>query len=205
MTRKCYVYGFKSNYDSPEESYSVFTFPRDETLRQEWIRKIPNANLTPTKYTCICEKHFTVEEVNRFPLIEDKQVSTVSKGTVEGIHKRLPDCDLIRSVNSHLMIWMEKFVAWLQWWKLYSMNHSKSFLTNDAFMGLLHTVKMTPDLLQHHKYILLSKFRTDNSEDCFGLYKQLSGCNNLVSMKYVIHSERKLKIKGLFRLFTASR
>ena len=52
-------------------------FPRDKTLRREWIRQIPNANFNPTKYTCVCEKHFTVEEVSRFHVIGDKQVSTV--------------------------------------------------------------------------------------------------------------------------------
>ena len=26
----------------------------------------------------------------------------------------LPDCDPIRSINSHQMIWMAKFVSWLQ-------------------------------------------------------------------------------------------
>ena len=60
------------------------------------------------------KKHFTVEEDSRFHVIGDKQVSTVVKTTVEGIHKTLPDCDLIRSLNSHQMIWMEKFVNWLQ-------------------------------------------------------------------------------------------
>ena len=34
---------------------------------------------------------------------------------------------------------------------------------------------------------------------CFGLYKQLSGCNYLVSIKDVMHCERKLKSYGLFR------
>ena len=38
------------------------------------------------------------------------------KTTVEGMHKRLPDCDPIRSINSHQMIWMTKFVSWLQSW-----------------------------------------------------------------------------------------
>ena len=86
------------------------------------------------------------------------------KTTVEGIHKRLPDCDPIRSINSHQMIWMVKFVSWLQSWKLYSMNHPKSFLTNETCIALSHIVKtvlvMIPDLLQHHnlKYIFLSKF-----------------------------------------------
>ena len=77
----------------------------------ELIRNIPNANLTPTKYMCVCEKHFTVEEISIFHMIGDTQVSTVIKTTVDGIHKRLPGCDLIRSVNNHQMVSMEKFVA----------------------------------------------------------------------------------------------
>ena len=77
MQRKCCVYGCKSNYKSTEVRNSVFSFHRDETLRLEWIRKILNANFIPTKYTCVCEKHFTVEEVSRFHVIGDKQVSTV--------------------------------------------------------------------------------------------------------------------------------
>ena len=68
-------------------------------------------NLSPTKYHGVCEKHFTVEKGSRFHVIGDKQLSTVFKITVEGIHKTLPDCDLIRSVNSVQVIWMEKFVA----------------------------------------------------------------------------------------------
>ena len=133
------------------------------------------------------------------------------KTTVEGIHKRLPDCDPIRSMNSHQMIWMAKFVSWLQSWKLYSMNHPKSFLINETFIAFSHTVKtvlvMMHDLLQHHnlKYILLSKFQTDNLEGRFGLYRQLSGCNYLVSVKDVMYNERKPKIKGLLRLFSASK
>ena len=53
------------------------------------------------------------------------------------------------------------------------------------------------------KYILLSKFQRDNLEERFGLYRQLSGCNYLVSVQEVFQSERKLKIKGLLRLYTS--
>ena len=53
------------------------------------------------------------------------------------------------------------------------------------------------------KYILLSKFQTDNLEGTFGLYRQLSGCNYLVSVQEVFQCERKLKIKGLLRLYTS--
>ena len=81
------------------------------------------------------------------------------------------------------------------------MNHPKSFLTNETFIALSHTIKtvliLIPNLLQPHnlKYILLSKFQTDNLENHFGLYRQLSGCNYLILVKDVIYSERKLKIK----------
>ena len=74
MPRKCCVYGCKSNYKSTEVRYSVITFPRDKTLRREWIRKIPNANFNPTNYTCVSQKHFTVEEIRRFHVIGDKHV-----------------------------------------------------------------------------------------------------------------------------------
>ena len=52
------------------------------------------------------------------------------------------------------------------------------------------------DIIQHHnlRYILLSKFQTDNLEGRYGLYKQ-HGCNYLVIVKDVMHSERKLKVK----------
>ena len=91
------------------------------------------------------------------------------------------------------------------------MNHPKSFLTNETFIVLSHTVKtvlvMIRDLLQHHnlKYMLLSKFQTDNLECRFGLYRQLNGCNYLVSVKDVMYSGMKLKIKGLLRLFSVSK
>ena len=55
------------------------------------------------------------------------------------------------------------------------------------------------------QYILLDKFQTDNLESRFGLYRQLSGSNYLVSVKEVMQSEMKLKIRGLLRLFTGTR
>ena len=54
------------------------------------------------------------------------------------------------------------------------MNHPKSFIINEAFIALLHTVKtvliMIHNLLQYYnrKYILLSEFQTDHSEGRFG-------------------------------------
>ena len=50
-----------------------------------------------------------------------------------------------------------------------------------------------------------SKFQTDILEGRFALYRQLSGCNDLGLVKDVMYSERKLRIKGLLSLFSASK
>ena len=65
---------------------------------------------------------------------------------------------------------------------------------------------MIHDLLNNNisDYILLGKFQTDNMESRFGQYRQLSGCNYLVSVAEVMQSERKLRIKGLLKLHTKS-
>ena len=112
--------------------------------------------------------------------------------------------------DSHFM-WLNKFGAWLDAWKQHSATVPHSFLTKETFTALSHTIKtvqiMIPDLLTNHQmqYILLAKFQTDNLESRFGLYRQLSGSNYLVSVKEVMQSERKLKVRGLLRLFTGTR
>ena len=133
------------------------------------------------------------------------------KTTVEGIHKRLPDCYPIRSAEDPQIAWLIKFSSWLSIWKKHSIETGIHGLTTETHMALKHTVDtvllMIPELFTAHKlrYILLSKFQTDNLEGRFGLYRQLSGCNYLVSVQEVFQSERKLKIKGLLRLFTSSK
>ena len=53
--------------------------------------------------------------------------------------------------------------------------------------------------------MLLGKFQTDNLEDRFGQYRMLSGSNYLVSVNEVLQSEKKLKVKNLFKLYTSSK
>ena len=54
-------------------------------------------------------------------------------------------------------------------------------------------------------YVLLGKFQTDQLESRFGHYRQLSGSNYLVSVQEVLQSEKKLKIKSLLKLYSASK
>ena len=77
IPNKCCVFGCNSNYATTEVRVSVFSFPKDEILKLQWIRKIPNQNLNVTKYSFICEKHFTQNEISRYHIIGDKQVSTI--------------------------------------------------------------------------------------------------------------------------------
>ena len=52
MPNKCCVYGCNSNYASTKERYSTFKFPRDDHLREKWIRK----NLNEVMVKCEVKK-----------------------------------------------------------------------------------------------------------------------------------------------------
>ena len=54
-------------------------------------------------------------------------------------------------------------------------------------------------------YVLTGKFQTDQLEGGFGHYRQLSRSNYLVSVADILQSEKKLKVKRLLRLYTASK
>ena len=62
MGKKCCVYRCKTNYSSDKSSgeikVSVFRFPKEEGEKQTWVKAIPNANLTVTKDTVVCELHW---------------------------------------------------------------------------------------------------------------------------------------------------
>ena len=74
-----------------------------------------------------------------------------------------------------------------------------------------HTVStfviMIRDLLSNGvlDYVLTGKFQTDQLESRFVHYRQLLGSNYLVSAADILQSEKKLKVKRLLRLYTASK
>ena len=70
MGYKCCVFGCKSNYqylrkDKRETlvNVTVFSFPKSESLRNEWIKNIPNRDLEITKSTRVCINHFHKDDV----------------------------------------------------------------------------------------------------------------------------------------------
>ena len=137
------------------------------------------------------------------PILEVVYVYGVNfvKSLFKGQHKRLDDANPIRDLNDSRISWMVSFVSWLDNWKTYSNTNNTACLTNETYTALRHTVNtmvcMLYELLNSHTldYVMLGKFQTDNLESRFGQYRQLSGCNYLVSVAEVMQSEKKLRIK----------
>ena len=132
------------------------------------------------------------------------------KSLFKGQRKRLDDANPIRDLNDSRISWMVSFVSWLENWKTYSNTNNTACLTNETYTALRHTVNtmvyMLYDLLSSHTldYVIPGKFQTDNLESRFGQYRQLSGCNYLVSVAEVMQSEKKLRIKVLLKLHASS-
>lgn len=47
------------------EKVSSFSFPKDEVMKEQWLRVIPHANLVVTTKLKICEKHFTEDHIRK--------------------------------------------------------------------------------------------------------------------------------------------
>ena len=67
MVLKCCVPGCKSNYRSRNVQcafvhVTVFRFPKNVELKNEWLRKIPR-DINVTKNTVVCIKHFDDDDV----------------------------------------------------------------------------------------------------------------------------------------------
>ncbi|XP_077558528.1 uncharacterized protein LOC144174001 isoform X2 [Haemaphysalis longicornis] len=77
MPDKCCVPKCRGNYAS-ENKVHIFKFPKEEDLRQAWLRAIPRENLVVTEYTRVCELHFKYDDVLR----EDSYVDSATGRTV---------------------------------------------------------------------------------------------------------------------------
>ncbi|GFY52793.1 protein kinase C-binding protein 1 [Trichonephila inaurata madagascariensis] len=63
MPSKCFVLGCRSNYCS-EPKVRVFSFPRDEILKNQWLRAIQREDKRqPSKASKICALHFKAEDI----------------------------------------------------------------------------------------------------------------------------------------------
>ena len=134
-------------------------------------------------------------------------VKSVSKGW----SKRLEDAFPFYNITDKRLEWMSEFALWIKRGKEYNDKNGEGFLTKDTYLSLSHTVTTLVHLIHYlltdcdMSYVLLGKFQTDNLESRFGNYRQLSGSNYLVSVKEVLQSEKKLKVKSLLNLFSSTK
>ena len=91
------MFGYKSNFqylrkDKRETlvNETVFSFPKSESLRKEWIQNIPYRNLRITKSTRVCINHFHKADVitqDSFPSTEGELDIIVSiDNTLNDLH-----------------------------------------------------------------------------------------------------------------------
>ena len=133
------------------------------------------------------------------------------KSASKGWRKLQGDSFPFNSCTDERLKWLTQFVTWLDKWRQYNELNAEGFLTRETYLSLSHTVSTMITLIKYLLqecelcYVLLGKFQTDQLESRFGHYRQLSGSNYLVSVQEVLQSEKKLKIKSLLKLYSASK
>ncbi|KFM62072.1 hypothetical protein X975_13847, partial [Stegodyphus mimosarum] len=75
MPNKCSVAGCRSNYDTEKERTTLFSLPKDEEKKKEWLRKIPT-DFSGLKNPFVCIKHFRECDIIR---VDEICVNGVSK------------------------------------------------------------------------------------------------------------------------------
>lgn len=97
MPRRCSVAGCRSGYDTEKEKTNTFSLPKEESLRFEWLKKIPN-DVSNLKQPVVCIKHFTESSiirvdrvtVNGEPREYPRVIPKLAKNAVPSIFPNLP-------------------------------------------------------------------------------------------------------------------
>ena len=90
------------------------------------------------------------------------------KHPLKGRNLRDRDCDPIRSVNDERLLFLHRFVEWLDIWEAMGDKHRAGLLTRETMSALRHTLKTMILLCKHRmeklffKYVLLGKLQTDS-------------------------------------------
>ena len=104
------------------------------------------------------------------------------------------------SVSDDRLTFLRQFTTFLVNWRDTSLA-GLSKETNEAAQQTCRTVIELIFYLKSKgfKYILTGLFQSDPLEKRFGIYRQMSGSNYIVSVRQVFESERKLKIQSLLK------
>jgi hypothetical protein len=130
------------------------------------------------------------------------------KHPLKGRNLRDIDCDPIRSVDDHQLLYFDVIVMWLDRWG--KSNLQEGILTKETLCALKHTVETMICLSKYllvdlqFKYVLTGKFQTDKLEYRFSQYRRLAGTNYHVSVREIMESEKKLKLVSMLHLKSPS-
>lgn len=119
------------------------------------------------------------------------------------------DCwrDPITSTDCFQVVFLKKFVEWMKRWKdLAPLLHTGG-LSIDTFKAAISCTEGMISLLDDaFKTCNIQEFfpgyvQTNDLEKRFGVYRQSSGCNYGVTIKQIMETEKKLRIKTLIKQF----
>jgi len=122
------------------------------------------------------------------------------KTTSIGKRKRDPSKDVISSILDWKIEYLEQFCNFLENWK-----RAGKGLTKETFFALSSTISSIIQLSIYllsskgFNYVRLGSIQSDALESRFGWYRNLSGSNYYISLKDVLHNERKIKLISLLK------
>ncbi|XP_039288700.1 THAP domain-containing protein 11 [Nilaparvata lugens] len=106
MPYTCCVPGCRGNYDA-QTKVAVFSFPKDENLKKLWISSIPRKDYTYTASSRVCEKHFSIDEVQRITSACDEKTGEFVTAPLkyprlkrDAVPTIFPECRKYRSMSS---------------------------------------------------------------------------------------------------------
>ena len=110
MVNKCAAPGFdtgnkraKKNEDpdpSEEEHVSRFHFPSNEERMKIWESKVPREGFKATKYSVLCEKHFTPNDFQIESIDISNKMESSEKG--ENVTAKIKAKQIVSSANDEI-------------------------------------------------------------------------------------------------------
>ena len=119
-----------------------------------------------------------------------------------GLRKRDIFRDPVRSSGDWKICFLRSFLVYLNCWRQLQKKHS---LTNETLFALTQSTTAFIDLAIFmidrlgFNYVLFGKVSSDNIEERFGWFRQLSGGNFFLSTRQVLENERKIKVISLLK------
>lgn len=117
--------------------------------------------------------------------------------------KRNQDKEPISSLRCSQVKFLVEFSEWLELWQ--EEGRQGDLLSKETFLCLIQTCDSMVSLIENllHKeeleYVLTGKISSDPLERRFGQYRQLAGANYYVSVRQILESEKKIRLKALVK------